>query len=113
MKAISVLAVVATLSLLAGGCKTPPEAAAPVVDTGPDQGWEMWNAPPLPVFELVEPFVKLVDLARLRVGMTKDEVRAVFPDPLEVDLKSDDEIWLYGFAELIFRGNYLRDWFNK
>lgn len=73
----------------------------------------MWSAPAFPVFQLAEPFVKLVDLARLRVGMTKDEVRAIFPNPLEVDLKSNDEIWFYGFAELIFRDDYLRDWFNK
>ena len=110
------IAVVLTAAILTfSGCATPPEEAAPVaaeVPPGPDEGWEMRSAPPLPDFELTEPFVKLVDLGRLRVGMTKAEVRAIFPDPLEIELQRDDEFWVYKFAQLIFRGDYLRDWFN-
>ena len=107
----------AIATVVIAGCATPPEpepsaATGPAVEDGPDHGWMLRSAPPLPAFELVEPFVKLVDFSRLRVGMTKEEVRAIFPDPLEVKLQRDDEVWYYGFAQLIFRGNYLNDWFN-
>ena len=44
--------------------------------------------------------------------MTKQEVLAIFPDPSEIELRAGDELWQYGFAELIFRGNALRDWFD-
>ena len=98
---------------LAVGCATEEGAQKTVVESRPDQGWSMLTAPSLPTFEMSEPFVKLVDLAKLRVGMTKDEVRAIFPDPLEVELQRDDEVWYYAFAQLIFRGDYLRDWFNR
>ncbi|TVQ24665.1 MAG: hypothetical protein EA382_08315, partial [Spirochaetaceae bacterium] len=56
------------VALLIAGCATSPDA--PVVDAGPDPGWEMRVADTKIDVELPEPFVRLVDLGRLRVGMT-------------------------------------------
>lgn len=92
-------------------CATPPEEpetpAAPV-----DPGWPMRQIDTEIDVELAEPFVRLVDLSRLRIGMTKAEVLALFPDPHEIRLRQGDEFWQYGFAELIFRDGRLRDWFD-
>ncbi len=92
-------------------CATPPEEpetpAAPV-----DPGWPMRQIDAEFNVELAEPFVRLVDLSRLRIGMTKAEVLALFPDPYEIRLRQGDEFWQYGFAELIFRDGRLRDWFD-
>ena len=63
-------------------------------------------------FKLPEPFVRLVDLDRLRVGMTRAEVLGHFPDPDAIELRHGDELWQYGFAELIFRDGRPRDWFD-
>ena len=106
MLAVLLVAVV----MLAAGCRTAPEELVPDIV---DPGWAQRPLDTTVEVELIEPFVKLVDLARLRVGMTKAEVRAIFPDPDEIQLQGTDEMWRYGFAELLFRGNYLRDWFNR
>jgi hypothetical protein len=59
------------------------------------------------------PFVKLVDLRRLRVGMTMEEVLAIFPGPEETRLRAQDTVvWRYRFAELYFRDERLYNWFN-
>ena len=106
--------VVVTVTVLAvavviGGCAGVQEEATPDIV---DPGWAQRPIDTTVDVAMMEPFVKLVDLARLRVGMTKEEVRAIFPDPDEIQLRGTDEMWRYGFAELLFRGNYLRDWFN-
>lgn len=109
---VAVLGAGAVLGLL--GCATPAEepeapreAVAPV-----DPGWPMREVDTGLDVELAEPFVRLVDLSRLRIGMTKAEVLALFPDPYEIRLRQGDEFWQYGFAELIFRDGRLRDWFD-
>ncbi|MFW5884352.1 MAG: hypothetical protein ACOCVW_02620 [bacterium] len=106
-------AVALAIGLLAA-CETPPEPTPPAGQTPQpvDPGWRMREVDTSIDVELPEPFVKLVDLARLRVGMTKAEVLAIFPDPYEIELRRGDEFWQYGFAELIFRDGILRDWFN-
>ena len=120
------MTMVRSLARLAGGallagmvllaCETPPEEpAAAAVDTTPppvDPGWRMREVDTSVEVELPEPFVKLVDLDRLRVGMTKEEVLAIFPGPNQIQLRRGEEFWQYGFAELIFRDGRLRDWFN-
>ncbi|MFP4378307.1 MAG: hypothetical protein ACLFP4_14785 [Spirochaetales bacterium] len=94
------------------GCATEPPT--PVVQEQPvDAGWKQRMVDTSFETELPDPFIKLVDLQRLRVGMTKQEVLAIFPGPDETTLRGRDELWDYGFAELIFRGNLLADWFNK
>ncbi len=113
----AVLAVTAALAIgLLAACETPPQPMAPAAQTpeppAVDPGWEIREVDTSIDVELPEPFVKLVDLARLRVGMTKEEVLAIFPDPSEIELRRGDEFWQYGFAELIFRDGLLRDWFN-
>ena len=107
------LIAIIVLTALAG-CRTPaaPQAQAPV-DPPPDAGWEQRYADRSIDVELPEPFVRLVDLGRLRVGMTKAEVLAIFPDPEEYKLQGTDEFWQYPYAQLIFRNGRLRDWFNR
>lgn len=101
------------LVVLAGCAGTPEPREAPgTVETEVDPGWRMRTADTSMDVELPEPFIRLVDLARLRVGMTKAEVLAIFPDPHEIELRRGDEFWQYGFAELIFRDGRLRDWFD-
>ena len=113
---VGLLGVVAVCAIGIGACRTTPDEMAsdpvPALDLPPDPGWELRTVDTSIEVELPEPFVKLVDLARLRVGMTKDEVLAVFPDPYEIELRGADDLWKYGFAELIFRRDRLRDWFD-
>lgn len=107
------LAITTALALgLLAACETPPEPAPAAGPEPVDPGWAMREVDTSIDVEPPEPFVKLVDLARLRVGMTKAEVLAIFPDPSEIELRRGDEFWQYGFAELIFRDGLLRDWFN-
>jgi hypothetical protein len=59
------------------------------------------------------PVPDIVDLSRLRVGMTKAQVRAIFPDPEEIDISPRGrEVWNYRFAQLHFRDGRLADWFT-
>lgn len=108
-------------ALLVLACETPPEPINEVTTepqivesepTGPDAGW-VHRRPDITVeVALAEPFIKIVDLRKLRIGMTEEEVLAIFPDPEQIRLRGDDELWRYGFAELVFRDERLRDWFN-
>jgi len=102
----------AIVVLAFASCRTPPDEPNPAVPVPPDPGWEVRKIDTSLEVELPEPFVRLVDLGRLRIGMTKAEVLAIFPDPYEIRLRGADELWQYGFAELIFGGNRLRDWFD-
>ena len=111
--ALALFALIAAVVLpLASSCGSTPEPVPTVEKPSVDPGWEVRFTDTSIEVELHEPFVKLVDLARLRIGMTKAEVLAIFPDPFQIELRGTDELWQYGFAELIFRGNRLRDWFN-
>ncbi len=63
--------------------------------------------------ELRSPQIEMVDFAQLRVGMSTAEVRAIFPDPVEIETSTRGlEVWSYGFAELLFRDGFLENWFN-
>lgn len=85
----------------------------PIGDEAPvDAGWEQRFVDQSIDAVFPEPFVRLVDLTRLRVGMTKAEVLALFPDPDQIQLRRGEDVWRYGFAELIFRDDRLRDWFD-
>jgi len=108
---VSLLLLSLVLVLLVGCATEAPSAE--VQDHPVDPGWEQRGVDGSFETELPDPFIKLVDLQRLRVGMTKQEVLAIFPGPNETTLRGRDELWDYGFAELIFRGNLLADWFNK
>jgi hypothetical protein len=115
-QAIRLTAVLALPALLLASCAGAPasvqQPAAPPTEPIVDAGWRMREADTTLVVELPEPFVKLVDLSRLRVGMTEAQVLAIFPDPYEIELRGGREFWQYGFAELIFSDGILRDWFN-
>lgn len=113
-KAIALLLITASIAVVIASCRTTPEPFMPesTIDLPPDPGWEVRTIDRSIEVQLPEPFIKLVDLDRLRIGMTKQEVLAIFPNPIEIRLQSNDELWHYGFAQLIFRGNRLRDWFD-
>ncbi|MFP4114974.1 MAG: hypothetical protein ACOCY8_07545 [Spirochaetota bacterium] len=103
----------AAACILIASCATEPDAPATDASPAPvDPGWEQRETDTAIRVNLPEPFVKIVDLSRLRVGMTEAQVLAIFPDPYEIELRHGDEFWQYGFAELIFRDGILRDWFN-
>ncbi len=112
--ATTLLLIIASIAVVIASCRTAPEQLATevAVDLPPDPGWAARTVDTSISVELPEPFIKLVDLDRLRIGMTKQEVLAIFPNPIEIRLQSNDELWHYGFAQLIFRGNRLRDWFD-
>ena len=113
-KAASLLLIAVSIVAILASCRTSSEqfATEAAVELPPDPGWAARTVDTSITVELPEPFIKLVDLDRLRIGMTKQEVLAIFPNPTEIKLRSNDELWHYGFAQLIFRGNTLRDWFN-
>ncbi|TVR57647.1 MAG: hypothetical protein EA426_11755 [Spirochaetaceae bacterium] len=93
-------------------CRTvPEEVQESVVELDP--GFIHRQPPQLPEYELPIPFVRAVDFRRLRIGMTTAEVRAVFPDPREINVSPRGvTIWEYGFAQLQFRDDKLADWFD-
>jgi len=113
-RAAALALIIASIAVVIASCRTTQEPLAPesTIDLPADPGWEIRTIDTSIEAQLPEPFIKLVDLDRLRIGMTKQEVLAIFPNPTEIKLRSNDELWHYGFAELIFRGNTLRDWFN-
>ena len=93
-------------------CRTAPdEVQEPVVELDP--GFIHRQPPQLPEYELPIPFVRAVDFRRLRIGMTTAEVRAVFPDPEEINVSPRGvTVWEYGFAQLQLRDNKLADLFD-
>lgn len=101
-----------TLGIVMIGCSTAPEVDE-VSPAPPDPGLARIK-PAKPQFDtLPAPSVKLVDLRRLRVGMTKSEVLEIFPGPEETELSPrDTTVWRYEFAELYFRENRLYNWFD-
>lgn len=99
------------LLFLLASCASPPP---PTPTETPDAGFGYRAAAAVPQFEEPpEPFIRLVDLARLRIGMTKEEVLAIFPDPRAINVSVRGlEVWEYGFAQLHFRGGILANWFD-
>jgi hypothetical protein len=94
------------------GCATEPEERRQE-PAGPDPGLGMLRPATDPLPEPPPPSVKLVDLRRLRVGMTMEEVLAIFPGPDETRISPRDTIvWRYPFAELYFRDGRLYNWFD-
>jgi len=108
------LAVFGMLVLLSvSGCNSTPEEAPPLQREGPEIGLERREPAAYTTSELPEPFIRVVDLARLRVGMTRAEVLELFPDPQQIrTTRADTEFWAYTFAELQFRNGRLENWFN-
>ncbi len=100
------------LTLLLAGCATDPDR--PVEPPAePDTGFPLVRPATDAPKELPAPSVKLVDLRRLRVGMTMAEVLEIFPGPVETKISPrDTTVWQYRFAELYFRDGRLFNWFN-
>lgn len=94
------------------GCASEPEERRPE-PAEPDPGLGMLRPATNPLPEPPPPSVKLVDLRRLRVGMTMAEVLAIFPGPEETRISPRDTVvWRYPFAELYFRDGRLQNWFD-
>jgi len=94
---------------------TACQTAAPgtFTPTAAQPSLERLESPPVTFGGLPEPFVRLVDLTRLHIGMTRAEVLAVFPDPVQIKIPSRArEVWNYSFAQLLFKNGRLEDWFN-
>ena len=62
-------------------------------------------------FPVAEPFFPVYDLSKLRVGMTKAEVQALFSSPKNTKQTPKDEYWEYAAFELYFRNGRLINWF--
>ena len=91
------------------GCVSAPPTERAVADSG----FPYRAAPQIPLPEPPEPFIRMVDLTRLRIGMSKAEVSEIFPDPRTIDVSVRGlEVWEYGFAQLHFRGGRLANWFD-
>lgn len=100
------------LTLLLAGCATEPERRTEA-PSGPDTGFPLVRPSSNALAELPTPSVKLVDLRKLRVGMTMAEVLEIFPGPIETKISPrDTTVWQYRFAELYFRDGLLFNWFN-
>ncbi|NBB90963.1 MAG: hypothetical protein GVY23_07120 [Spirochaetes bacterium] len=101
-----------SLTLLLFGCATDGERPTKV-PSGPDTGFPVVRPSANALSELPPPAVKLVDLRKLRVGMTMAEVLEIFPGPIETKISPrDTTVWQYRFAELYFRDGELFNWFN-
>jgi hypothetical protein len=124
---VPALALVLLLVWLATGCSTVPSGAATTPTAAPEPAPSKpteRSEPPVTAFERMQPapvalepahtpVAEIVDLSRLRVGMTKAQVRAIFPDPEEIDISPRGrEVWNYRFAQLHFRDGRLADWFT-
>ncbi|TVQ36654.1 MAG: hypothetical protein EA384_13945 [Spirochaetaceae bacterium] len=109
MNQLPVTALLIVAALLAAACATGPTESA----AAPDSGFP-YRAAETPRFaEPPEPLIRIVDLARLRIGMTKEEVLAIFPDPTTINVSVRGlEVWEYGFAQLHFRQGLLANWFD-
>jgi hypothetical protein len=73
------------------------------------------NVFPQPVdgeFALADPEYTMYDLSKLKIGMTKAEVYALFAKPLVVKHAPRDEYWEYDWFELYFREGRLVNWFD-
>jgi hypothetical protein len=100
------------LTLLLAGCATDAERPTHV-PSEPDTGFPLVRPSTAALAELPPPSVKLVDLRKLRVGMTMAEVLEIFPGPIETKISPrDTTVWQYRFAELYFRDGKLFNWFN-
>lgn len=113
--AAAVALLLISLLLLLAACSTAPERAQPsrVAHPYPEASWARQRAERAAPAPLHEPFLRLVDTSRLRVGMSKQQVLKVFPDPERIEISPRDrEVWRYEFAELHFNGNRLENWFN-
>jgi outer membrane protein assembly factor BamE (lipoprotein component of BamABCDE complex) len=93
----------AVLFVLAGCCGAPqPELSiAKIFPQAPEEG-----------FALADPEYALYDLSKLRVGMTRAEVRGLFAKPHVVKQAPKDEYWEYDWFELYFREGRLVNWFD-
>lgn len=97
--------VLAGLVGLAGltGCRTTADPELPFESIRPEAATE---------FALADPEYAVYDLSKLKVGMTKAEVQALFAKPRVIKHAPRDEYWEYEWFELYFREGRLVNWFD-
>ena len=88
------------------GCRSP-KASVPDVSIA-----AIFPSLPAADFYLADPLYEIYDLSRLRVGMSRAEVRALFSDPRDIKRTPRDEYWEYKWFELYFRDGLLVNWFD-
>jgi len=66
----------------------------------------------MPPLLWAEPNYRSRDLKKLRIGMSKAEVLALFQEPISIKRTPSDEYWEYDWFELYFRGGFLVNWFD-
>jgi hypothetical protein len=99
------------LSLFVSGCASSGNAAKR--DTGtPEPSLPRIADASSAEFSLAEPKYRTHDLSRLRIGMTRAEVAALFAAPREMKKMPKDEFWEYDWFELYFRDGRLVNWFD-
>ncbi len=99
-----------TLLLMSGCANSPvPLRSAPA---GPEAPLAAPSFLASAGFPLAEPFFPANDLARLRIGMSKAEVMALFSSPKATKRTPKDEYWEYSWFELYFREGRLVNWFT-
>jgi hypothetical protein len=94
----------ASFVFILSGCCTGPR---------PDVSFE--NLSPQPSggeFALAEPSYAIYDLSKLKIGMTKAQVYALFEKPHVIKHAPKDEYWEYDWFELYFREGRLVNWFD-
>lgn len=99
------------MTLFLAGCVNPP----PPLKTGDARPDPSLTAPSMKGeggFSLAEPFFPASELGKLRVGMTKAEVVALFSAPKTTKRTPKDEYWEYSWFELYFRDGRLVNWFT-
>jgi len=97
--------------LLLSGCAHSP-VSLPSVSAGPEAPLAAPSMHASVGFPLAEPFFPANDLARLRIGMSKAEVIALFSSPKAMKRTPKDEYWEYSWFELYFRDGRLVNWFT-
>jgi hypothetical protein len=85
------------------GCCTGPQPDVSIANISPPIEGE---------FALADPAYAVYDLSKLKVGMTKAEVHALFAKPLAIKHAPKDEYWEYDWFELYFREGRLVNWFD-
>ena len=91
------------IALIQTGCCSTP---------GPDVSFAKLSPPPARDIALIDPGYVIYDLSRLKIGMTKDEVRRIFSRPHVIKQAPKDEYWEYDWFELYFREGRLVNWFD-
>ena len=99
--------IVLSISFFFAGCSNSPSVREPEVSLAREPVQEFSDD-----FSVLDPEFTVYDLSKLRVGMTKSEVRNLFSNPRTIKKAPKDEYWEYIWFELYFREGLLANWFE-